>query len=86
MAADTVVVQLRTTLLLIPVDSLVSSIVAGDVASAAANALLVVELRQYLVLSVQFLSRNQFRECAADELVQAVVAGILKDAAAAASF
>lgn len=79
MASNAIVVQLRSSLLFVPVDGLMSSIIAGYIASSAANALLVVELRQQLVISVQLFCRNDVWQSASDEIFKAVISSFIHE-------
>ena len=68
-ATNAVVVEFRSSLFCIPVNSLVSSVVAGDIASSASEALFIAEVRQDLEVSVQVFCRNDVVQCASDEFI-----------------
>ena len=57
-ASDAFVIDAWSSLLSIPVDCLMSSIVAGDVASAASDTFLFVDMRNDLEISVEVFSRD----------------------------
>ena len=56
----TVVVDAGFSLLVVPIDGLVSRIVAGDIASAATSAFLQIDLGDDLEVAVQFFGRMIF--------------------------
>ena len=78
-ATNAIVVEFRSSLFFVPVDSLVSCIVAGDVASAASEALLITEVRQDLEVSVEFFCRDEVRQCTSDEFIEAVVSSLIHE-------
>ena len=55
-AANALLIQDGLAVLGIPIDGLMAAVVAGHIAAAAANALVMIELGQDLVVTVQLLS------------------------------
>ena len=81
MAADAIVIEHGPSLLLIPVDGLMGGVIAGDIASSAADAFFMVEFRQDFEIPVQVFGRNDIAQRDSDEIVDLLISSFIHEVA-----